>query len=401
MSRELISRSPDLRRLVADGYQVAIRSTHLVLRRIPYVREDRTVAYGDLVVPLSVTGHATSPPTDHTVYFRGDYPCDERGRPIEAIRMSSGPEKLAPGVRVDHRFSAKPHGGAYRDHHHQLTHYARILGRHVRNVAPGAAARSDSASPADDSPAPFLYHDTASSRAGVTAIHRRVAGDRIGIVGLGGTGSYILDYLSKAPVAEIHLFDGDDFEHHNAFRAPGAFADEDIERAWRKVETYAARYSRMRTGIIPHPVYITSKMLPQLTALDFLFVAVDDNETRRWLFPALQRAGVAFMDVGMGVEKNDDRLTGILRTSLSTEEGKCHAPQMRRIQAAPAHPGEAEYRRNIQIVELNALNAALAVIRWKKYRGLYADGNGELQSTYTLAGNHLVNNRRSDPVRAS
>ena len=345
-----------------------------MLRRIPYVREDRTVAHGDLVVPLSVTGHATSPPTDHTVYFRGDYPCDERDRPIEAIRLSSGPEELAPGVRVDHRFSARPQSGTYGHHHHQLTHYARLLSRHARKAAPSAAARSDDVSPVDDSPAPFLYHDTASSRAGVTAIHRRVADDRIGIVGLGGTGSYILDYLSKAPVAEIHLFDGDDLEHHNAFRAPGTFAAQDIERAWRKVETYAAPYSRMRTGVIPHPIYITPKMLPQLTAINFLFVAIDRNETHRWLFPALQEAAVAFMDVGMGVEKNDDKLTGILRTSLSTEKGECHAPQRRRLQAVPAHPVEAEYRHNVQIVELNALNASLAVIRWKKYCGLYADG---------------------------
>ena len=401
MSRRLISRSPDLQRLVADGYQVAVRSTHLVLRRIPYVRDDRTVAYGDLVVPLSVNGRATAPPTDHTVYFRGDYPCDDRGRPIEAIRLSSGREKLAPDIRVDHRFSAKPKNGAYRDHHHQLTHYAQILSQHARRIDPGADARGDGASSVDDSPAPFLYHDTASSRAGVTAIHRRVESDRIGIVGLGGTGSYILDYISKTPVAEIHLFDGDHFEHHNAFRAPGAIADREFEEARPKVEIYAERYSRIRQGVIPHAVRVTPEMVSELTDLDFLFVAIDGNETRRWLFPALQEAGMAFIDVGMGIEKNDDKLTGILRTSLSTEEGECHSPQMQRIQAAPDHPVGVEYRRNIQIVELNALNAALAVIRWKKYRGLYTDGNGELQSTYTLGGNHLINNLRNTSAEAS
>jgi hypothetical protein len=31
------------------------------------------------------------------------------------------------------------------------------------------------------------------------------------------------------------------------------------------------------------------------------------------------------------------------------------------------------YRSNIQIAELNAINAALAVIRWKKHREIYAD----------------------------
>ena len=50
-----------------------------------------------------------------------------------------------------------------------------------------------------------------------------------------------------------------------------------------------------------------------------------------------------------------------------------------------------EYERNVQIVELNALNAALAVIRWKKFRGFYLDLEGEMQSTYTLDGNHLIN----------
>lgn len=400
MSHELISRSPDLQRLVADGYQVAVHSTHLVLRHIPYVRDDRTVAYGELVMPLSINGHATAPPTDHTVYFRGEYPCDDRGAPIEAIRMSSDPEELAPGVRVDHHFSTRPEK-AYRDHHHQLTHYAQILSRHARKIDPTAVTRLEDPSLVADSPAPFLFHDTASSRAGVTAIHRRVAADRIGIVGLGGTGSYILDYISKAPVAEIHLFDGDNFEHHNAFRAPGAITDREFEQARPKVEMYAARYSQFRQGVVPHPVHVSQDMLPQLTDLDFLFIAIDRNETRRWLFPALQKAGMAFIDVGMGVEKSDDKLTGILRTSLSTREGECHAPQMQRVQAAPNHPGGVEYRRNIQIVELNALNAALAVIRWKKYRGLYADGNGELQSTYTLGGNHLINNRRNGAAPVS
>ena len=59
---------------------------------------------------------------------------------------------------------------------------------------------------------------------------RRLAGDRIGIVGLGGTGSYILDYVSKTRVVEIHLFDGDGYQQHNAFRAPGATT----RRNWRR-----------------------------------------------------------------------------------------------------------------------------------------------------------------------
>jgi hypothetical protein len=32
----------------------------------------------------------------------------------------------------------------------------------------------------------------------------------------------VLDFTAKTHVKEIHLFDGDTFFQHNAFRAPGA-----------------------------------------------------------------------------------------------------------------------------------------------------------------------------------
>jgi hypothetical protein len=40
---------------------------------------------------------------------------------------------------------------------------------------------------------------------------------RIAIVGVGGSGSYILDQVAKTWVDRIDLFDGDVFENHNAF----------------------------------------------------------------------------------------------------------------------------------------------------------------------------------------
>lgn len=50
-----------------------------------------------------------------------------------------------------------------------------------------------------------------------------------------------------------------------------------------------------------------------------------------------------------------------------------------------------EYSRNIQIADLNALNAALAVIKWKKIFGFYGDLEHEHFSTYDIDGNHLNN----------
>ncbi len=56
------------------------------------------------------------------------------------------------------------------------------------------------------------------------------------IIGVGGTGSYILDLIAKTSVKEIHLFDGDTFDSHNAFRSPGiATLDEVNQREFKTV----------------------------------------------------------------------------------------------------------------------------------------------------------------------
>ena len=54
--------------------------------------------------------------------------------------------------------------------------------------------------------------------------------------------------------------------------------------------------------------------------------------------------------------------------------------------------GEAanEYSRNVQIAELNALNAALAVIKWKKICGYYRDDVKEHFCAYTVGTNQLI-----------
>jgi hypothetical protein len=42
-------------------------------------------------------------------------------------------------------------------------------------------------------------------------------------------------------------------------------------------------------------------------------------------------------------------------------------------------------------VELNALNAVIAVIKWKKLFGFYADDGNEHFSVFVIAGNETIN----------
>ena len=82
--------------------------------------------YGQLI--CSFDGSESGPPPDHTMYFAGEYPCDDQGAPIEALRNSSERQELAKGLWVDHYFSARPMGGTYEDYRHKITHYAHVIG---------------------------------------------------------------------------------------------------------------------------------------------------------------------------------------------------------------------------------------------------------------------------------
>ena len=50
-----------------------------------------------------------------------------------------------------------------------------------------------------------------------------------------------------------------------------------------------------------------------------------------------------------------------------------------------------EYSTNIQVAELNALNASLAVIKWKKICGFYYDIPNEHHTVYGISTNTLTN----------
>ena len=88
------------------------------------------------------------------------------------------------------------------------------------------------------------------------------------------------------------------------------------------------------------------------------------------------------------VEKVEDKLVAMVRVTAADAQHKDHLPQ--RVSFADAE-GDEEYKDNIQIAELNMLNAALAVIRWKRMVGFYADLEQEFHSLYSLNNAHLVN----------
>src|SRR5271157_4630750 len=230
MSQRPINRSADLKKLRDEGYDLEVRSGCLLVKDVPYVNSQKQVTRGILVIKLVLADDQTGPPDTHVAYFAGDHPCNEDGSEIAQIKHGSNAHSLAEGVPVNHSFSAKPKpADSYPNYYEQVTTYVAILSGPAQRIDSTLTAKTFPVIvPDDDTDEPFNYTDTASSRAEIVEVTKKLAGKKIAILGLGGTGSYVLDLVAKTPVKEIHLYDRDTFYQHNAFRSPGAPAGTDL-----------------------------------------------------------------------------------------------------------------------------------------------------------------------------
>ena len=382
MSKLQISRSTDLQKLRNEGFDIEVCEGHLLVHDVPYVNAHREVKRGTLVSTLTTAGEVTGPPQPHTAMFIGEYPCVASGVELDAIRHS-GPQQLTPKLAINWSFSSKLYGGVdYPDYYEKMTAYVAILESQAQAIDPTANARTHPVvRPDEDDGSVFHYLDSASSRAGISIASAKLALGRVAIVGLGGTGGYVLDLVAKTWVREIHLFDRDHLYSHNAFRAPGAASIEELTAKPDKVSYFRDLYAKQRSGIVAHNHHIDATNVQELSGMDFVFLCIDGGEAKRLIVEQLEEMGIPFIDTGMGVELVDDTIGGIVRVTTSLPDQR--EPFRSRVSLGDAQTNE-DYDANIQIADLNALNAALAVIKWKKLFGFYGDQVGEFNSTYTI-----------------
>ena len=389
MSRQPINLSPDLKQLEEDGYEIEIQSGHLILHNVPYVNAQRQVKLGKLVSVLDLAGDVTTKPKTHVAMFAGEHPCDRNGNKLRNMEHGSADQTICDGLVTNHSFSCKPREG-YSDYFQKMTTYVAMISSHAEAIDPNVTARTCRVIENDDSGSPFNYVDNASSRAGISAHTKRLKLAKLGIIGLGGTGSYVLDLVVKTPVSEINLFDGDWFLQHNAFRSPGAPTIEELREKQKKVHYFQERYAAMHRNVIPHDFNIDETNAELLRKFDFVFLCMDGGRGKKPIIQMLEEFGVPFIDVGMGIENSDDGLRGILRVTTSTTDQRAHVWDKQRVPFSEVDVDDV-YSTNIQVADLNALNASLAVVKWKKLFGFYADLENEYFSTYTIDGNKIIN----------
>jgi len=388
----LVRNSADLQRLVDDGYTVRIVNGYLVIDDIPYLDATQTVQWGSFLCPLDLAGEQTVKPSNHVMAFVGSAPRAKDGGEISAgfanpgltNGWTAGPE-LTPSVG----FSQKPRPEGYVDFYEKVTTYAAILIGPAQAIDPDATPLQGKPFSTDEDDGVFVYLDTFSSRAGITARSERLELAKIVIVGLGGTGAYILDLVAKTPICNIHLYDGDVFSTHNAFRAPSAATLDALNARMKKVDYYATTYSAMRRQIHPHPVNVTEANTAELLDADFVFLAMDSGPDKQVIIRTLVDNGIAFVDTGVGVSDDPNGIAGQVRVTTGLPNASEHVLGGGLISVVPGDA--AEYDTNLQVAELNMFAAVMAVVRFKKWLGFYADSEGELHSSYRIDTNEILN----------
>ena len=372
----VINLNPDLKRLQDEGYELEIREGCAIIYNIPYLDSSLTIKKGILVSPLKANGETVKYDGNHTIFFQGAIPYHKNGTPIQSIFHSSKNTTYA-GIPVNMMFSSKPLGG-YKDYYEKFTGYIQILSAEAQAVDPivtAATFRRIISCPESI----FNYDDTNASRAEIMDVNDKLKGYRIGIIGLGGTGSYLLDFLAKSPVAEIHLFDGDIFCQHNAFRAPGAPPADIFATQPYKTDYFKEIYDHMHRGIVSHPYNIEEQNLNALDLLDFVFMSMDSGEAKRLIADYLQKNNTTFIDTGIDIVKVDSELVGMTRCTLCNNSNYQKATDY--ISFAEVENGV--YQSNIQTSELNAFCALTAILQWKKTLIFYKDNNPYYNCIYT------------------
>ena len=148
----------------------------------------------------------------------------------------------------------------------------------------------------------------------------------------------------------------------------------------------------MRNGIVATPMLIDESNVTLLTNMNFVFMAFDGRPAKAALISHLTTINVPFIDVGMSLQEKEGQLVGQVRMSSITGTNQERAVDQSFIPCSD--PEENEYDFNVQVADMNALNALLAVIRFKKILGFYKDFENSQYYVYALFDNSIVSESR-------
>jgi len=339
--------------------------------RTRIARAKRGVLVSKLDIAINSSGEevAANPSTPRRHVCRGSPLRSGRER-LPAVHRRGWTAAWHP-LQVLHSFSSKPVRGHYLDYYEKVSTYVAELSAAAQKIEPSLTAQTYPVVETRSKDSVFQYMDRRPAALGFRASRRKLENLKITIAGLGGTGAYVLDQVAKTPVRE-----NSPIRRRRVLapqRLPGARRSlpRRLKTKPRKVTYLHGIYSRMHRHIVPHAYPVDQNTVGELAGMHFVFLCVDKGRDQRTHRGYLEQQRIPFIDVGMGVYCEERR--ALRRVEVATGTPTSYVALRQHARVPFSDGADDEYTSNIQIADLNALNAMLAVVKWKKlFRILWA-----------------------------
>ena len=257
------------------------------------------------------------------------------------------------------------------------------LNNYVRQIY--ALFLDRSASSDDLPPRPYTFDVLGDHHPEAVEWRSLVAQERVAIIGLGGVGAWIADFVIKADPREIRAWDYDCIEPKNILRMPGGLDP----RVWigrAKADWLQETYSLIHTNVHGHNVKILLGNVHEvIEGTTFAFVAVDDADDRMLVCDALANARIPFVVAGLSLKRKEKRVKVAMR--IVTAHGGMSSWRAAIPQVGQA--GQDDYG-SLDLPDVYAMAAGWAVQAWRKVRGQFWQEKREECLDYGVSDQSLI-----------
>ena len=386
MSHTPTNHDDQLADVLQAGFDCRIEDDTLTVGPVPYRLSGGGIGHGSLICHLNRNGADIGHPNDHTAAWIGDeVPHLRDGEPMSGLIIDQSATTWSNGstsICILSRLGPEP----YPNYGRKMLTYIRLIAREAiadwRASSPGSVLVNDNNRLVD--------HETGLNRVRVGHLDALLAKENIAVIGAGGTGSHIIDLVSKCNVQQIDIYDPDYVSSHTQLRWPGIIERHIADNKINKAEYLATHYAkRTNRNIRGHPIAVEKSTLTYLRGKTMIFVAIDNGSARREILTGLAENNLNFIDCGIDLQGSNGPLTASARV-IRCQAEECPEKRLELATHAPGGANAAEddpYAQNIQTGEMNSLNAALAVIAWKQGIGFYKDVYGYRRSRMHMMSN--------------
>ncbi len=212
-----------------------------------------------------------------------------------------------------------------------------------------------------------------------------VAQERIAIIGLGGVGGWIADFVVKADPGEVHGWDYDCIEPKNILRMPGGLNPS----TWigrQKADWFHETYSLIHTNVHGHNMKVLQENVQEvIEGTTFAFVAMDDARDRMMVCEALANAQVPFVVAGLSLVRKEKRV----KVSMRIVTAHVGVPSWRHAIPQVGQAGQDDYG-SLDLPDVYSTAAGWAIQSWRKMRGQFWQEQREECLDYRASDQSLI-----------